>query len=153
MSEEPESLLRAEAIEKAEEVVDAAEAKAMERKLRKNDFTLEDFRDQLKMVRRMGPLSGVMSMLPGMSHIRESDLDSKALVRAAAIMDSMTPGERSRPQILNGTRKRRIARGSGRNVPEINRLLKQFAQMKRMMKTMKTMGKKGKKGRLPFSGK
>jgi signal recognition particle subunit SRP54 len=140
-------------IEKAEEVVDVAEAKKLERKLRKNEFTLEDFRSQLKTLRRMGPLSGVVSMLPGMSHIRESDLDSKALVRALAVVDSMTPLERRRPRILNGSRKRRIARGSGQNVQQINRLLKQFAQMKRMMKSVQAMGKGRKGGRLPFFGR
>ena len=86
-----------------------------------------------------------------MSQVREADLDSGALVRVQAILDSMTPGERMRPQILNGSRKKRIARGSGRSVQEINRLLKQFAQIKRMMKSMKPM--KGKKmPKLPFFG-
>jgi len=140
-------------IEKAEEAIDVAEAQALERKLRKNSFTLEDLRDQLRMVQRMGPLSGVVSMLPGMSHIRDADLDSKAVLRVRAILDSMTARERQRPEILNGSRKKRIARGSGQSVPEINRVLKQYAQMKRMMKTIQTM--KGRKGgmKLPFLGR
>ena len=138
-------------IEKAEESIDEAQAKEIERKLRKNQLTLEDFRDQLKMVRRMGPLSGVVSMLPGMSHVKESDLDSKAITRVLAIIDSMTPKERLHPQILNGRRKRRIAKGSGLNVQEINRLMKQFAQMKRMMKQMRAGAKSGR--RLPFFGR
>jgi signal recognition particle subunit SRP54 len=142
-------------IEKAEEVVDQEQAKVLEKKIRKNEFTLEDLRDQLRMVKRMGPLSGIMQMLPGMGHIRDADLDDHALVRVQAMLDSMTPRERTRPQILNGSRKKRIARGSGRSVPEINRLLKQYAQMKRMMKSMGSM--KAKKGRmpgnLPFFGK
>jgi signal recognition particle subunit SRP54 len=139
-------------IEKAEDAVELSEAKALEKKLRKNQFTLEEFRDQIRMVKKMGPLSGLMSMMPGMGQVREADLDSDALVRVQAILDSMTPRERRRPQILNGSRKKRIARGSGRSVQEINRLLKQFAQIKRMMKTMQSM--KGKKGaKLPFFGK
>jgi len=137
-------------IEKAEEVVDEKEAAELEKKIRKNEFTLQDFRDQIKMLKKMGPLSNVVSMLPGMSHVKESDLDPKATVRVVAIVDSMTPRERRHPQILNASRKRRIARGSGRTAPEINRLLKQFAQMKRMMKSMQSGKKKGKKGGLPF---
>ena len=140
-------------IEKAEDAIDERDAKALEKKIRKNEFSLEDFRDQIKMLRRMGPLSGIVSMLPGMSNVRESDLDSRAIVRVKAILDSMTPRERSRPQLLNGSRKRRISRGSGQSVQEINRLLKQFAQMKRMMKSMKTMEKKGRRPKLPFLGR
>jgi signal recognition particle subunit SRP54 len=139
-------------IEKAEEVFDAEQAVALEKKLRKEQFTLEDFRDQIRTLRKMGPLSGIVSMLPGMSAVREQDLDSDAMVRVMAIVDSMTPRERQNPQILNGSRKRRVARGSGQSVQEINRLLKQFAQMKRMMKTIQAAkGRKG--GRLPFFGR
>ena len=98
-------------------------------------------------------MKSVVSMLPGMSHIRESDLDTRAVVRIMAIIDSMTPGERRRPQILSGSRKKRVARGSGQSVQEINRLLKQFAQIKRMMKSMQAMAGKGKKPRLPFFGR
>ena len=134
-------------IEKAEEVVDEKQAQELEKKIRKNQFTLHDFRDQLRTLKKMGPLSNVVSMLPGMSHVKEADIDSNATVRVVAIIDSMTPRERQHPQILNAGRKRRIARGSGRSVPEINRLLKQFAKMKRMMKSM---AKKGQKGGLPF---
>jgi signal recognition particle subunit SRP54 len=140
-------------IEKAEDAIDVSEAKSLERKLRKNEFTLEDFRDQIKMLKKMGPLSGIMSMMPGMSNIRESDLDSKAIVRVQAILDSMTLKERRRPQLLNGSRKRRVARGCGQSVQEINRLLKQFSQMKRMMKSMQAMAKKGKTPKLPILGR
>jgi signal recognition particle subunit SRP54 len=143
-------------IEKAEEAFDADQAKALEKKLRKNTFTLEDFRDQLKTVRKMGPLSNLMSMLPGMAQVRQADLDEGAVVRVMAILDSMTPKERERPEVLNGSRKRRISRGAGQSVAEINRLLKQFAQMRRMMKTLQTTrpGKGGKGGpRLPFLGR
>jgi signal recognition particle subunit SRP54 len=91
-------------------------------------------------------------MLPGMGAVREADLDTGALTRVVAIIDSMTPKERSHPQILNGSRKRRISRGSGQSVQEINRLLKQFAQIRRMMKTFQS-GKGRKGGRLPFLGR
>jgi signal recognition particle subunit SRP54 len=139
-------------IEKAEETFDAAEAKQLEKKLRKDQFTLEDFRGQLRSLRKMGPLSSVVSMLPGMGAVREADLDTGAITRVVAIIDSMTPKERSRPQILNGSRKKRISRGSGQSVQEINRLLKQFAQIRRMMKTFQS-GKGRKGGRLPFFGR
>ena len=92
-------------------------------------------------------------MLPGMAQVREADLDPKAITRVLAIVDSMTPKERAYPRILNGRRKKRIARGSGQSVPEINRLLKQFAQMKRMMKTMQAAARKGRKPKLPFFGR
>jgi signal recognition particle subunit SRP54 len=144
-------------IEKAEENIDQAEAIELEKKLSSNQFTLEDFRSQIRMVKKMGPLSGLVSMLPGMGQVKDADLDSDALVRVTAILDSMTPRERLQPQILNTSRKKRIARGAGRNVPEINRLLKQFVKMKRMMKQVKNMkkGQKGQKGmpNLPFFGK
>ena len=139
-------------IEKAEETIDEDQARQIATKLRKNQFNLEDFRDQIRMVRKMGPLSSVVSMLPGMGAVREADLDSAALTRAVSIVDSMTPRERAAPQILNGSRKKRIARGSGQSVQEINRLLKQFAQIRRMMKTLQAT--KGRRGlRLPFSGR
>ncbi len=140
-------------IEKAEEVFDAGEAADLERKLRKDQFTLEEFRDQIKMLRKMGPLSGIVSMLPGMGNVRDADLDSDAMRRVLAIVDSMTARERSNPQILNGSRKRRVARGSGQTVPEINRLLKQFAQMKKMIRAVQAS--RGRKGgpRLPFFGR
>ncbi|MBD3867644.1 MAG: signal recognition particle protein [Acidobacteria bacterium] len=141
-------------IEKAEETIDQDEAVALEKKMRKNQFSLEDFRSQIRMVRKMGPLSGIVSMLPGMAQVKDADLDSDALVRVSAILDSMTNRERQQPQILNGSRKKRIARGAGRSVPEVNRLLKQFSQMKRMMKQARNI-QKGKQGRskLPFFGK
>ena len=140
-------------IEKAEEAVDVEQAKVLEKKIRKNEFSLGDFRDQMKTVKKMGPLSGVVSMLPGMSQVRESDLDSGAIVRVIAIIDSMTPKERRRPQVLNGRRKRRISKGCGQSVQEINRLLKQYAQIKRMMKTMQAQAKGGRRPKLPFLGR
>jgi len=140
-------------IEKAEEAIDVEEAQALEKKIRRNEFSLEDFRGQIRMLKKMGPLSGIVSMMPGLSHIRESDVDSRAIVRIQAVLDSMTAEERRRPQLLNGSRKRRISRGSGQSVQEINRLLKQFSQMKRMMKSMQAMAKKGRRPKLPFSGR
>jgi signal recognition particle subunit SRP54 len=140
-------------IEKAEATIDVREAQALERKIRKNEFSFQDFRDQLRMLHRMGPLSGIVSMIPGMSHVKEADLDSRAIVRVVAIIDSMTPKERRFPQILNARRKRRIAKGSGQTVQEINRLLKQFAQIKRMMRSVQGMGKgKGKRGKAAIPG-
>jgi signal recognition particle subunit SRP54 len=123
-------------IEKAEESFDAEEAKALEKKLRRNEFTLEDFRDQLRKMRKMGPLSEIISMIPGAGALRGAEPDPKELRRVEAIIDSMTPRERGDHTLLNGSRKKRIARGSGTSVPEINRLVKQFAQMKKMMKSM-----------------
>jgi len=148
-------------IEKAEQALEAKDVAALERKIRKNELSLEDFRDQLKSLRRMGPLSGIVAMLPGMSHVKEADLDSQAIVRVVAIIDSMTPRERRAPQLLDARRKRRVARGAGQSVQEINRLLKQFAQMKRMMKTMESLSRSGRgkgrfpglRGRLPFGGR
>jgi signal recognition particle subunit SRP54 len=140
-------------IEKAESAIDERQARELEKKVRKNQFTLEDFRDQLKTLRRMGPLSSIVSMLPGMSQVREADLDPKAITRVVAIVDSMTPRERANPRILNGSRKRRIARGCGQNVQEVNRLLKQFAMIQRMMKQAQAAARRGKPPRLPFFGR
>lgn len=140
-------------IEKAERAAEDAEARQLERSLRKGRFTLEELRSQLRMLRRMGPLGGLVSMLPGMGHVREADLDAGAITRALAVMDSMTPAERQNPHILNGSRKRRIARGSGQTVQEVNRLLKQFALMRRMTKAMEAARGRPGRFRLPFPGR
>ncbi len=133
-------------IEKAEAALDREQARQLERKLRRDRFTLEDFRQQLQLVRRMGSLSSLVSLLPGMGAVREADLDPQALTAVMAILDSMTAEERANPRLLDGSRKRRIARGSGRSVQEINRLLKQFAQLQRVWKALP-----GRRGRgLPF---
>jgi signal recognition particle subunit SRP54 len=137
-------------IEKAETTIEEKDARELERKFRKNEFTLGDFRDQMKTMRRMGPLSSIVSMLPGMSQVREADLDSGALTRVIAIVDSMTPLEREKPRVLNGSRKKRVSRGCGQSVAEINRLLKQFAQIRRMMKSAQSAMKQGRKPRMPF---
>ncbi|HEX4825696.1 MAG TPA: signal recognition particle protein [Candidatus Polarisedimenticolaceae bacterium] len=140
-------------IEKAEEAVDLAQAKEMERKLRKNEFTLQDFRDQIRTLQKMGPLSGILGMLPGMGALKNADLDDGALKGVLALIDSMTPEERRRPEILNGSRKKRVSRGSGRPVQEINRLLKQFAQMRKVMKQVQA-ARSGRPGfKLPFLGR
>ncbi len=123
-------------IEKAEREFDEADAAAMERKLRKNEFGLDDFLDQLRMVRKMGPLQSVLGMIPGLAGHQLSNMkvDERELDRIQAIVLSMTPSERRRPEIINGSRRLRIARGSGTNVQQVNRLIKQFAQMRKVMK-------------------
>ena len=126
-------------VEKAQDQVDEKQAKELERKLRKNEFTLEDFRDQLRTIRKMGPLEQIMGMLPGMGNIKalaENKPDEKQLGRIEAIIGSMTPDERRKQHIINGSRRKRIAKGSGTSVEEVNRLLKQFVQMQKMMKQL-----------------
>jgi len=125
----------------------------MEKRLRKNQFTLQDFRDQIRMLQKMGPLSGVLGMLPGMGALKDVNLDDGAFKGVMALIDSMTPDERNRPEILNGSRKKRVAAGSGRSVPELNKLLKQFAQMRKMMKQVQAARGGGKGFRLPFLGR
>jgi signal recognition particle subunit SRP54 len=122
-------------IEKVETEIDQKEAAKLAQRVAKDKFTLEDLRSQLQQVKKMGPLSQVVSMLPGAGKINEADVDENAIVRMQAILDSMTKKERAFPQIIDGKRKRRIAKGSGTTVQEINRLLKQYLQMKKMMRT------------------
>jgi signal recognition particle subunit SRP54 len=140
-------------IEKAEDAVDAAQAMELEKRLRKNQFSLQDFRDQIRMLQKMGPLSGVLGMLPGMGALKNVDLDDGAFKGVLALIDSMTPAERDRPEILSGSRKKRVAKGSGRSVQELNKLLKQFAQMRKMMKQVQAARGGGKGFRLPFLGR
>jgi signal recognition particle subunit SRP54 len=124
-------------IEKAERGLDAEETERLAKRMVSQQFTLEDLRDQLRQLRRMGPLSSVLEMLPKVGPLRGLDsanVDESGLKRVEAIINSMTPKERTRPDILNGSRKKRIAMGSGTSVAEINRLLKQYAQMRKMMK-------------------
>ena len=140
-------------IERAEEAIDVEEAAALEKKIRKNTFTLQDFRDQIRTLQKMGPLSGILGMLPGMSALKNVDVDGDALKGVTSLIDSMTPKERERPEILNGSRKKRVARGSGRTVQELNQLLKQFAQMKKVMKQVQA-ARSGKRGfRFPMFGR
>jgi len=148
-------------IEKAEEVIDQGQAEKLEAKIRKGGFTLEDFRDQLRMLKRMGPLDKILGMLPGMGSMKElagQKPDEKQLSRIEAIINSMTPEERKYADILDGSRRKRVAKGSGTTVEDVNRLLKQFVEMQRMLKMVGQMTgepiaeapkKKKKKG--PFS--
>lgn len=138
-------------IEKAQAEVDAEKAKEMERKLRKAEFTLEDFLDQMEQVRKLGPLEDILSMIPGMNKVKDLKIDEKQLSHVEAIIKSMTPEEKQNPAIINFSRRKRISQGSGTTLTEINRLLKQFEEMKKMMKQMtKMQGKKGKKGKMRF---
>jgi signal recognition particle subunit SRP54 len=126
-------------IEKAEQAIDRDEAERLEAKIRHDDFTLEDFRDQLRTIRKMGPLESIIGMIPGMGSVKqlaENKPDEKQLSRIEAIIDSMTPGERADYRLVNGSRRKRIARGSGTSVEEINRLLRQFQQMRKMLKSI-----------------
>jgi signal recognition particle subunit SRP54 len=121
-------------VEKAQERFDEQKAKRMETKLRKAEFTLEDFLEQLQEVRKMGPLQQVMSMIPGMNRVAADGIDERELVRVEAIIQSMTLQERRNPSVINGNRRQRIARGSGTSVQQVNRVLKQFSEMQRMVK-------------------
>ncbi|MEA2571887.1 MAG: signal recognition particle subunit [Acidobacteriota bacterium] len=122
-------------IEKVEAEVDKKEAQRLADRVAKDKFTLEDLRQQLQQVKKMGPMSQLVKMLPGAGKINEEDIDEGQIGRMQAILDSMTKKERDFPQIINGHRKKRIAKGSGTTVQEINRLLKNYLQMKKMMKT------------------
>jgi len=136
-------------IEKAEAAIDVADAQKLEQKLRQNDFTLEDFREQLRTIRKMGPLESILGMLPGMGNLKQladQKPDEKQLNRVEAIIGSMTSEERRRHDLINGSRRKRIARGSGTTVEEVNRLLKQFVQMKKMLKQLGAMGGGGRRG-------
>jgi signal recognition particle subunit SRP54 len=123
-------------IEKAEQSVDEDEAKELERKLRKNQFTLEDFLDQLKRIRKMGPLTSILGMIPGLAghQLSKLQVDDRELDRVEAIILSMTPEERRRPELIKGRRRQRIAKGSGTSVQQVNQLVKQFSEMRKMMK-------------------
>ena len=134
-------------VEKAAAVVDQAEAEKLAKKLRKGTFDLEDYRSQLAQVGKMGDLSGLMGMLPGVakvkSQLKDANLDTRIIRRQAAIINSMTPAERQKPDIIKASRKRRIAAGSGVKVEEVNRLLRQFEDISAMMKRMEKLGQKG----------
>jgi signal recognition particle subunit SRP54 len=143
-------------IEKAQASVDEEKAKELEQKMRTMSFTLDDFLDQLGQVRKLGPLDEILKMMPGANKIKglnNVQVDEKQIAHVEAIIRSMTKAEKIQPEIINGNRKKRIAKGSGRSVTEVNRLLKQFEDMKKMMKQMTNMQQKGKKKggfKLPF---
>lgn len=140
-------------VEKAQDAVDVQEAQKLEEKLRKQQFTLEDFYDQLQQIKKMGPLEQILGMIPGLGkQMKNIPVDDTAFVRVEAIINSMTLEERRRPQIINGNRRRRIASGSGTRVQDINQLLNQFEEMKKMIKKMKLGKFKGafRPGALPL---
>jgi len=135
-------------VEKAQQAVDQKKAEKLEKKLRRQEFTLEDFYDQLQQIKNMGPLEDLLKMMPGMggNTLKGLTVDERALIYVEAIINSMTPEERRRPQIINGSRRKRIAMGSGTSVQEVNKLLKQFQMMQKMVKKMSRGGLKG----MPF---
>ena len=141
-------------IEKAQSVVDEKQAVELEKKLRKSQFTLEDFRDQMVQIRKMGSLSDLMKMIPGFSnnkHFKNLQVDDRELVKVEAIINSMTPEERRKYNIINGSRRKRIAGGSGTRVQDVNKLLKNYAQVMKMMKKLNKSGMRGiGRGMLPF---
>ena len=129
-------------MEKAEQVIAREDAAAMAERVRRNEFTLADLRDQMRAVSRMGPLDQLLGMIPGLGNVPAGvDLDNGAVLRTAAIIDSMTPGERRKPSVMNGSRRLRIARGSGTSVQEVNQLLRQFTKMRKMMKAAMAAGR------------
>ena len=140
-------------IEKAEAAYDAKNALEMERKIREQTFTLDDFLDQMKQLKKMGSLDQIAGMLPGVKagSLKDAQIDEKQMARTEAIILSMTKAERTKPDIINGSRRKRIAKGSGTSVEEVNKLLKQFDQMKKLMKQFTGMGKRRFGGfKLPF---
>ncbi|MEW5977903.1 MAG: signal recognition particle protein [Acidobacteriota bacterium] len=141
-------------IEKAEQAIDQEKALELGKKLQDDSFTLEDFRDQLRQMRKLGPLDQLLSLLPQMGPFKDMNkvkVDEKELIHIEAIINSMTPHERAHHQIINGSRRKRIARGSGTSVQKVNQLLKQYVQAKKMMKQMTTgiMGRKLSRMKLP----
>ena len=140
-------------VEKAQETVDLEEAEKLEKKLRKQQFTLEDFYDQLQQIKKMGPLEHILGMIPGIGkQLKNVPIGDDAFVQVEAIINSMTREERRKPQIINGSRRRRIAMGSGTRVQDVNQLLRQFDEMRKMFKKMKGGKFRGaiKPGALPF---
>jgi len=146
-------------IEKVEQTIDQKTAERMQEKLLGDDFSLEDFRDQIKQIRKLGPLTGLLEMMPQVGPLKDlknAAVDEKKIDRVVAIIDSMTPKERRNHMIINGSRRRRIAKGSGTNVQEVNNLLKEYAQARKMMKSFTgqagLLGKRLGKLKLPFPG-
>lgn len=134
-------------IEKAEQQMDQKQAEELARRMQENKFDYNDMLDQFRQISRMGDLKGMLSMIPGIGNqLKNVDIDERQIARVEAIILSMTPEERSRPDIISPSRKRRIAAGCGLRVEDVNRLIKQYESMRQMMKQMKSMGKKGKRG-------
>jgi signal recognition particle subunit SRP54 len=143
-------------IERVEKTVDAKQARELERKLREDDFTLEDFRDQLKQIRKMGSLEQLMGMLPKVGPFanlpKNAEIDEKRLGSVEAIINSMTAKERANSNLIDGKRRKRIAAGSGTSVQEVNQVLKQYADMRRMMKQYGSFAKTKMRGLGKFAG-
>ena len=144
-------------IERAEEALDEESRTKLEQKARLDDFTLEDMRDQLRTVKKMGPIEQVLGMIPGIGSLKQlneqgAQVDEKQIGRVEAIISSMTPGERSNHAMINGSRRKRIAKGSGTSIEEVNRVLKQFVEMRRMLKSMGGMAGGGWKNRRKLMG-
>ena len=135
-------------VEKAQEHYDEEEARKLSKKIAKNQFGFDDFYKQIQQIKKMGNIKDLAAMIPGVGKaIKDADIDDKSFTGIEAIIQSMTPYERSHPDVLNGSRKSRIVKGSGRNIQEVNRLIKQFEQMQKMMKTVQQQGLKGLKKR------
>jgi signal recognition particle subunit SRP54 len=144
-------------IERAEEALDDESRERLEKKTRLDDFTLEDFRDQLKTIKKMGPIEQVLGMIPGLGNLKQlneqrGQVDDKQLAQVEAIVSSMTAAERRNHALINGQRRKRIARGSGTSVEQVNRVLKQFIEMRKMLKMMAGAGGGGRKGRQRLMG-
>jgi signal recognition particle subunit SRP54 len=139
-------------IEKAEAAIDTEDARALEKKIRKDGFTLEDFRSVFQQMKKMGPLQDILGMIPGLNNkaLKSVQVDDKKLTRMEAILDSMTRKERLYPSILNGSRRKRIAGGSGTSVQDVNRLIKQYMQTRKLLKKF-GKGKMGDMGKLLFN--
>ena len=140
-------------IEKAQQSFDEKQAMELQKKMRENDFTLDDFLEQMQQVKKMGPIKDLLGMIPGMNQLNMEALNNvdpaKEMSRTEAIIQSMTKEERANPSILNGPRKKRIANGCGRSIADVNRLLKQFEELKKLMKQMSDL-QKGKRGKMKF---
>jgi len=140
-------------VEKAQDVVDEEQVRKLEKKIRKAEFDLSDFLDQLKQIKKMGSLKDILGMIPGVGkQLKNQQIDDRITVRMEAIIQSMTPKERRKPKTINGSRRKRIAMGSGTTVQDVNKLLKQFAEMSKMLKKMKNMNPKAllRGGKMPF---
>jgi signal recognition particle subunit SRP54 len=140
-------------VEKAQEAITLEEQEKLETRLKKERFTLNDFYQQLQQLKRMGPLDSVLGMIPGLGGkaLKGIQVDDKALVKVEAMVNSMTPKERENPEIIDGSRRRRIAQGSGTTIQDLNKLLKQFGMMQKMLKNINKMSlKKIPNGLFPF---
>jgi signal recognition particle subunit SRP54 len=138
-------------VERAQEAYSDEEAKKLEAKLRKNQFDFNDFFEQIQQIKKMGNIKDLMGMIPGVGKaMKDLPVDNDAFKSVEAIIQSMTPEERRKPEILSGSRRKRIAKGSGYDIQRVNQLIKQFEDMQKMMKMMNKMGKGGKGMKMPF---